>query len=327
VVEAYTDDSGEPPVFLLAGFVAHAGQWSKFSAEWQTALSKPPRLAYFKMKEAHALRGQFSGWSTADRDRRLAELANIIMDYASAGTYSIVRQDDYNALIRGKVAKPIDHPYWLMCHSIMGLVFEWGIDNGIAEQINFIFDEQHGQSDQVLETYSAFYDQADPKLRRLFGACPVYLNDRTTLPLQAADMLAWHLRRSYFEMERGVILRSDIMDMLSTVNTYKKVWTKASLEKFISSVETVGRQSGKVTFHENRRMEEMFPDATSSYNIRLLTSARPNSSLILAPFLARGTGRFLLVHSCPRSSSPHLHRRSGGECSLASRPFDSAPRQ
>ena len=33
------------------------------------------------------------------------------------------------------------------------------------------------------------------KYRSLIGACPRHENEKFVLPLQAADMLAWHIRR------------------------------------------------------------------------------------------------------------------------------------
>ena len=54
MLQAYIDDSGngDPPVYVLAGFVASSDEWEIFTDEWQALLDAPPRLEYFKMKEA-----------------------------------------------------------------------------------------------------------------------------------------------------------------------------------------------------------------------------------------------------------------------------------
>lgn len=46
MMEAYVDDSGtgDPPVFLLAGFVGRAERWAEFSERWIEALRGRPRL-------------------------------------------------------------------------------------------------------------------------------------------------------------------------------------------------------------------------------------------------------------------------------------------
>jgi hypothetical protein len=113
-MQAYIDDSKGPPVFVLAGFIARTDQWSALTARWHDALDLPPRLKYFKMHEAHTCTGEFTGWKQTDRDVRLASLAGIIKDHVVAGVSSVVRQDDYDEIMAGRIAKPLDYPYWLM---------------------------------------------------------------------------------------------------------------------------------------------------------------------------------------------------------------------
>jgi hypothetical protein len=111
VMQAYVDDSTEPPVFVLAGFLARAEQWASLSAKWAEALELPPKLDYFKMKEAHACTGQFYGCSEQARDDRLALLCEIIKGHVLAAISAAVRHDDYQDVFKGRFAKPLDHPF------------------------------------------------------------------------------------------------------------------------------------------------------------------------------------------------------------------------
>ncbi len=99
------------------------------------------------MKEAAALEGQFAGWTTEDRDARLARLIVIINDHVLTAVSSVVFQHDYSEVISDKLSKETDAPYWLIYHGIMELVYRWELANGIREKVNFIFDEQFKQSD------------------------------------------------------------------------------------------------------------------------------------------------------------------------------------
>jgi hypothetical protein len=326
-MQAYVDDSVEPPVFVLAGFVARAEQFAQLTLEWQAALDGPPRLEYFKMKEAHALEQQFKGWSKQDRDARLAVLVNIIKNHVLAGVSSVVRHEDFNEALKLKIAKPLDTPYWLMYHSIINRVFEWEIETGIIEPVDFIFDEQLHQSDGVQAHFSAFLELAPPRIKELFGERPVHRDDKKVKPLQAADMLAWHIHRDYYEREGGSEFDSPTMRALKKIPHFDSLWTKERLQALVINYEKGNRASGLVSLYENQRAEKNLPNATSINNLLDMATAPPNFSVILSPILARGTGRFLLVHSCPRSSSPHLHRRRGGKCSLESASSDSVPRQ
>lgn len=63
--------------------------------------------------------------------------------------------------------------------------------------IDFVFDEQEGV-DADIGLFFDYMKQSLPKgAQRLINGRPVYKNDKLVLPLQAADMLAWHLRREH----------------------------------------------------------------------------------------------------------------------------------
>jgi hypothetical protein len=59
--------------------------WLPFTDEWQAALDQTPKLDYFKMTEAHNLRGQFDprkGWTESKRDARVLDFAHIVTKFA-----------------------------------------------------------------------------------------------------------------------------------------------------------------------------------------------------------------------------------------------------
>ncbi len=77
---AHVDDSGsEPsqPVLVLAGFVSTARRWEKLASDWQGVLQRYHRIAYFKMAEANARRGQFQGMRVTYRDAKVSSLASL----------------------------------------------------------------------------------------------------------------------------------------------------------------------------------------------------------------------------------------------------------
>ena len=65
---------------------------------------------------------------------------------------------------------------------------------GITEKVDFIFDEQMRLSDQVQSIYAEVLNKMEPSLAEFMGGRPIYGDDRNLLPLQAADLLAWHIR-------------------------------------------------------------------------------------------------------------------------------------
>jgi len=64
------DDSGSEglgPVFVLAGYVAPAETWQRFSIDWRAIMDEHPTISHFKMKEANSFRGEFFGWQVEEQ--------------------------------------------------------------------------------------------------------------------------------------------------------------------------------------------------------------------------------------------------------------------
>jgi hypothetical protein len=137
VIQTYVDDSGSggPPVFLLAGFIARAEAWAELSEKWSAVIRSGPRkLEYFKMQEANALEEQFSRWSSPERDAIVLRLTEIIRRHVIIGVSSVVYISDYNTILKDKLSKEMDNPYWLMYHCIMRLALQWEFRAGIKEE-------------------------------------------------------------------------------------------------------------------------------------------------------------------------------------------------
>jgi hypothetical protein len=316
-MQAFIDDSTEPPAFVLAGFLGRASDFAQLTDRWAVVLAKQPTLEYFKMSEAFAFQGQFLGWSVTDRDERLTDLVGIIKEHAMAGIYAMVRWDDFSEIMKGRIAKPLDNHYWLMYYSIITLAFEWEIENEIEETIDFVFDEQMHQSDEVQAHFAAFYALAPPRVKALFGNRPVHRNDIKARPLQAADMLAWHIHRRYCDREKGIEFDSPTMRTLNSIPHFDSTWTKERLQALVVDYEEKNRRSDMWSIYENQRAERQLPETITRNNLRLIARAEPNSCVVLSPFPAKATRRFRLVDNCPLSRTPHLHRRSGNECLAA----------
>jgi hypothetical protein len=120
-LKAYIDDSGlsDPPVGVLAGWVASAEKWGKFSDDWQQALEMKPSLAYFKMSEARSFGGQFLGWSQQSRDERLRLLISIISACEPLGIAAAVPLETFQFIFHKNPDPIIRHPYFFLFHNIV----------------------------------------------------------------------------------------------------------------------------------------------------------------------------------------------------------------
>lgn len=88
-------------------------------------------------------------------------------------------------------------PHFLGTFGVVASVTRYVAENSKKCRIEFTFDEQEGVSEDI----DLFFDRMALNLprhaRKLVAGRPRYGSDRDIPALQAADMLAWHLRREY----------------------------------------------------------------------------------------------------------------------------------
>ena len=201
MLQAFIDDSrsAEPPAFVLAGFIAPADKWAAFSDEWQQFLDMPPVIKYFKMSEAMSFSGEFAHWTEDRRNERLRLMHRVIEDHVSAGIMCIIRPDEYaNVFKNSVVPKKIHNPYYFLFFGLITALVANQHRIGLQGKIDFIFDEQMMEKSTIDDLWTSFKLLAEvPK--DLLGDPPIFRNDQTMLPLQAADMCAWVARMRFLQ--------------------------------------------------------------------------------------------------------------------------------
>ncbi len=237
------------PVYLLAGYSARVRVWKDFTHEWQTELDQYPRLKFIHAKEAYGWKGEFgadkygqdSEWTAThgrrnrkERDARLLKFAKIIVkhlqpDNDSHGVTWLVSHKEYSDFV-GKLSKvktatiqdhrdfeKIKNPYYLSFQKVLGqelkLRVAKGIFDGDVEKTEVLFDEDIDNPYNLENGFKDFMEVLrleDPRFLNFFqNKKPEYRDDKLNPPLQAADLLAWHLRRMCWEISRGATKYDD----------------------------------------------------------------------------------------------------------------------
>jgi uncharacterized protein DUF3800 len=226
MLKAFVDDSGtgNPPVFVLAGFLARVNRWDGFTSMWDTAvIHGDPPIDYFKMHEAHARIEQFrpSRISVAERDARVTTCVSVIQQWNITPIRVVIPRAAYREVFYGRVSTNLDNPYWLAFYSILGNVLLGLEDNRDFETIDFVFDEpgtRSGKEYKVLvEGFEAFLENAPREVTNRLAGRPTHKDDKGLPPLQAADLYAWHVRRFYDEREQGRIYCDPVWLALSNI--------------------------------------------------------------------------------------------------------------
>jgi len=199
IIQAFIDDSGNStshgnPVFVLAGYISSADRWAAFSDEWEAECDREPKVRNFKMAHAYGFRGGFYGWPREERDARLKRLAEIVQRHAVLRIQTAMAWDDYNDVLRGNMPGIAESPYiWLMWKLLVDLS-EWQEARGLNQRVDFIFDRQGSIGAEAVMWFEALRTALPPAQLARMGNVR-HDDDDDILPLKAADMWAWHVRR------------------------------------------------------------------------------------------------------------------------------------
>lgn len=249
-VQAFVDESGDGRLFVMAGFVAPAEAWFQFNEAWDTALQNPDPAAveYLSTREAMRLAGQFNGWEADDRDRRTDGLADCAAKHADFRIRVAIPQKHYKAVFAGKLHRELDTPYLMAFFRIMSEMARYQREHGLSEPVNFIFDQRKSATEarRVRRGWEGYKKFAPDFVRHLIGTEPVFEDDKKVLPLQAADLLAWHERMAL----RSVRLHArahvhSTWDILKAVPAIEWEWTKTKMQEFLDRVISYGRETGQ----------------------------------------------------------------------------------
>jgi len=125
MLKAFVDDSGsggDSTWFVLAGYVATVEQWNTFDSRWLDALHAHPRIEYFNASDAESLKGQFSGFAVDERNKKIDLLLDVIEMSVDWSICARLIQKNYDDLIKGRVPKRWDSPYYFLFPILIGSV-------------------------------------------------------------------------------------------------------------------------------------------------------------------------------------------------------------
>lgn len=212
VLQVIIDDSGRGQSRLvLGGCILPVDDWVSFTDQWRTILDEAPAIKYFKMREAHGLYGQFERFGEQQRDVKVWRLISVILMYGFYGVKVVVDAAAYQRTFRGQIGREIDYPTLLASHEVVHAVMRAQIDGTLPGDApaKFVFDEQGKESDMFLYTWSESMPRpSDLRMNSLLPSRPAVEDDEVFLPLQAADLFAWHYAKQESDSPFGGAIRT-----------------------------------------------------------------------------------------------------------------------
>jgi Protein of unknown function (DUF3800) len=205
MLKCYSDESGchegdDSNLFVLAGYLLEEINWEHFAEEWDAQLARDFPIDFFHMADAEYGDGVFAGIREEFRQRKVKDLAEVIWRYRPVPVAVSLDKRDYDRIVRGAVRPDCDSPYALLLYQLMRGICEFQkrratVHGRECEPVEFVFDRQLPEEFRVLSWYEGLCEVVPEPIRTILSNTPVFRDDRKILPLQAADMLAWHVRR------------------------------------------------------------------------------------------------------------------------------------
>jgi hypothetical protein len=213
MLKCYADDSGshrgeDSSLFVLAGYLLEEEQWERFAEEWDTQLKRDFPVEFFHMTDAEWGDGEFEGMASEFRKRKIKDLALVIADFRPIPVAVSLDKRDYDLIVKGIAPEERDNPYALLLFQLMRGVAEFQKRRKLVhgrefELVEFVFDNQGSDELKSSEWYTGLVDAVPEPFKTIMANKPVFRSDRDLLPLQAADMLAWHVRRDVERPKEG----------------------------------------------------------------------------------------------------------------------------
>jgi hypothetical protein len=100
------------------------------------------------------------------------------------------------------------------------------------QPVDFIFDDQGIAGLKCLDWYGALREKVGEPHRTMIANTPMFKNDRLLNPLQAADMLAWHIRRQHQFPDED---RSWVFERLNPTGVFQYEITRKQLSDIVDT--------------------------------------------------------------------------------------------
>jgi hypothetical protein len=128
----------------------------------------------------------------------------LIEKYAAAAIcVAVPRQPLIRAVSDLRLPAGYANPYYLAWRALIRVCLDWQYKAGTREPIDFIFDTQ-SEAFRLLLGWEGYQNNLPDDVKELVRNVPIFRHDDDFMPLQAADLLAWWMRRRYSRL--GTVL-------------------------------------------------------------------------------------------------------------------------
>jgi hypothetical protein len=236
----------------VAGLLGVSSAWKDLVPDWRAACHSERRIEYFRMREFIERSGQFFGFDNAEAEAKLESLASVIESHGEAFAIldSIITWDTYDHAVHAAFKDFCKSPYFFGVMGIILALLEVVRDQGKAQPVRFIFDEQVGLEIPIHQSFVLAKSVLSAE-QAIALETIAFADDRRVMPLQCADLVAWQVRREYLQLPEDKGKPPAMYTRLDeSIYDWKSItWNEQKLREFFS--ETAARFTAGGKFHLN----------------------------------------------------------------------------
>lgn len=208
MVSAYFDESSEGDskngLLAVCGYVLDMAGVDGLMPEWKRMLDEY-RLPYFHMVECNSCTGVYDHLDDEGCDRCAREAIRIARLYPLHGHAFVLNQTEYRDILQDR-GFDCD-PYSFMVWSAFLHVNKWVDQNRPDEKISLFFESGYRTQRRANELLQAATQDALSGRNRVSSY--TFVRKEDSEPTQAADLVAWHIRKGYENFFKGKPIRKD----------------------------------------------------------------------------------------------------------------------
>jgi hypothetical protein len=219
-VEAYFDESGDSGFFGVGGYIFRRADRQAMEEQWKVTLERY-NVPYFHMKEATNPAG-FRDLSPAATIELSITLHDLIKQFCAAG-YAVTFDLSLSHLLPSALLHDLWRvsPYVLCSYYCLMSVRAWTSKAGYEGTVDYFFERGHESQADAHRVMSDIFAVSELKSAYSYGS-HAFVTKAQAIPLQAADILAWHWRKYIRDRSNGKLKpRADLASLWTQPLKYR----------------------------------------------------------------------------------------------------------
>lgn len=232
VMVAYFDASEAGGFLGVGGYLFRKKHVRPFEKQWRAMLRKHD-LDHFHMTDCNASppQGPFAGMDKADCDDAARMAIDAIKGHATYGMSTAVKISDFYEIMGPKSL--MTNPFSLCAFTVLTHCAQWANVYDPQARIAYVFeagDEHQADANKIIQSIA---DTPERRAKYHYET-HAFVPKRSSMPTQAADILAWHICKQWEREQRGIDrMRGDFLALTEAITTTKNMLSRDRLEALL----------------------------------------------------------------------------------------------